>query len=190
MKELFRRVRLITPILLNFPIDKDQFVQRLQPHVAPAHLNPFGRLGTVFSLTAAPYTGVVTADSVRIKPRVSGNQAFLPIIQADLLPEQSGTRLEGELNGVSFFVIAPTLFYSAFLLFSLAVLVSKAGQMSFFAVVMLLFVLVFTGAFLIGLPYFMARRRMQQAAYELERDLFYFVERPPQAVQPTSSASG
>lgn len=180
MKNLFRRLRLITPISLKFPLSPDQFVQRLQPHVAPAYTNPFGRLGRIFSPTVAPYTGAVKADAIRMKPRAGDNWAFTPFFQATLLPETSGMRLEGELNGVSLFVIVPAIFCLLVVLFELFILFSRPAPIDLLTVIVLLLSLLVKGVMFIGLPYFLTRRSMQKTAYELERDLFYFVERPAQ----------
>ncbi|RSK24016.1 hypothetical protein [Hymenobacter metallilatus] len=181
MQGLFRKIRLITPLVLHFSIDKDQFIQRLQPHVAPPHINPFGRLGRIFSPEVAPYTGIINTDTVQMKPRAEENWAFAPSFRATLLPDPAGVRVEGELNGASLHVVAPALLYSAFILFVLTVFVSQTGKMTFLNVIMLLLAFLFQGAFLVGLPYFKTRRGMQKMANDLKRDLFYFVERPVQS---------
>ncbi|MDU0370337.1 hypothetical protein ACFPAF_08040 [Hymenobacter endophyticus] len=169
---------MITPLVLHFPIDKSQFVQRLQPHVAPPHTNPFGRLGRIFSPEVAPYAGVVTADTIRIKPRAAENLTFAPSFRATLSTEPSGVRVQGELNGVSLFVFAPALFYSAFVLLGLTSLVSQIGEISLLSISIMLFAFLLQGIFFVGLPYYKARRGMQKMVNDLERDLFYFVERP------------
>ncbi|MCA8829912.1 hypothetical protein [Hymenobacter pini] len=179
MKDLLRRVQLITPLVFDFPISKDEFLQRLKPHVAPPHINPFGRLGRIFSPTIAPYSGTIQPNFIRIKPRTDGNQAFLPTIEANLLQTESGVRLEGELNGASFFVLAPACFYLFFVLFALISLISRSKGLVNLSI--LLLIMSVQGIFFVGIPYFRARRSMQEVAYNLERDLYYFVERPAPA---------
>jgi len=180
MQDLFRRLRLITPITLEFPLSPDQFVQRLQPHVAPPYTNPFGRLGRIFSPAVAPYTGIVKATAIRIKARGDGSQIFLPLITATLTPVKAGVRLDGELNGVNFTLLAAAAFHSLFLIIGLFSLAFKnnPGRLSDFPILLLMLLL--PGVVFVGIPYVKARRSMQQTAYDLERDLFYFVERPAQ----------
>ncbi|SHK67848.1 hypothetical protein [Hymenobacter psychrotolerans] len=124
MKELLRRIRLITPFALELPVDTAQFLQRLQPHVAPPHLNPFGRLGRIFSPTVAPYCGVVRPEFIQLKPRPDGHQFYLPTFEGLALPTPAGTRLEGEINGVSRRFLFFALFYVVGMLFFLVTLIT------------------------------------------------------------------
>ncbi|WBO86429.1 hypothetical protein [Hymenobacter yonginensis] len=177
MKELLRRIRLITPFALEFPIEAAQFVERLQPHVAPPHLNPFGRLGRIFSPTVAPYSGVVRADYVLLKPRPDGNQLFFPAFNGTVLPTPAGTRLEGELNGASGMFLFPALFYLVFVLVALTSLLMRDDTTLVDALIMMAMILL-QGLLIVGIPYVIARRRMQKVAFELERNLFYFMQKP------------
>ena len=129
MKELLHRIQLITPFALEFPVATAQFVHR-QPHVAPPNLNPFGRLGSIFSPTVAPYSGVVRADFIRLKPRPNGNPFYLPTFEGIALPTQAGTRLEGELNGASGRFLFFALFYAVAMLILLVTLLSQDGGLS------------------------------------------------------------
>lgn len=178
MQDLLRQIRLITPFALEFQVEPTQFVERLQPHVAPPNLNPFGRLGRIFSPTVAPYSGVVRADYVHLKPRPDGNQLFFPTFNGTVLPTPAGTRLEGELNGASGTFLFPTYFYLAFLLFAFVSLLTRGKNTTLADVLIALSMLVFQGLFVVGIPYIIARRRMQRASFELERDLFYFIQKP------------
>ncbi|AII53517.1 hypothetical protein [Hymenobacter sp. APR13] len=183
MKELLRRIQLITPFALEFPVEPTQFVGRLQPHVAPPNLNPFGRLGRLFSPTVAPYSGVVRADYVQLKPRPGGNQLFFPAFNGTVLPTPAGTRLEGELNGASGTFLFPALFYLAFVLFAFVSLLTRSENTTLADVLIALSMLVFQGLIAVGIPYVIARRRLQRAAFELERDLFYFIQKPTTEVR-------
>ncbi|MBD2716163.1 hypothetical protein KBK19_14060 [Microvirga sp. STR05] len=183
MKQLLRRIRLIAPFALEFPVATDEFVQRLQPHVAPPHLNPFGRLGSIFSPFVAPYSGVVRPDLIRLKPRPDGNQFYLPHFEGLALPTQAGTRLEGELNGASGRFLFFAFFYVVALLFFLVTFITQDQRLPLVGGLILLAAVLLSGSFFVGWPYIMARRRMQRAAFELERDLFYFIQKPPTEVR-------
>ncbi|GAB2786761.1 hypothetical protein HNQ93_002824 [Hymenobacter luteus] len=178
MKRVLRRLRLITPFTLELPVGQEEFVQRLRQHVAPPNTNPFGRLGRIFSPTVAPYSGVVQRDYFRLKPRTEGNQAFIPSIEGHIVPLASGTRLEAELRGASGFFLFFALFYLVFWVFALTSLLMQGSDTTMSTIFFILFAMLLQGGFMVGIPYASARRHMQKAAYELERDLFYFVQRP------------
>ncbi|MBC6698610.1 hypothetical protein [Hymenobacter sp. BT190] len=178
MKELFRWVWLITPFALEFPVDAAQFVLRLQPHVAPPNLNPFGRLGRLFSPTIAPYNGIVQANYVRLKPLPDGNHLFFPAFEGAVLSIQAGTRLEGELNGASGMLLFPAFFYLAFVLFAFVSLLVRDESTTLADALITMAMLLFQGLLVVGIPYIIARRRLQKTAFELERNLFYFIQKP------------
>ncbi|MET4105134.1 hypothetical protein [Hymenobacter sp. UYP22] len=180
MKELLRRVRLITPIVLELPVDKDLFIQRLKSHVAPPHINPASWLGRIFSPTVAPYTGVVEADFVRLKPRAPGNRA-LATMEATVSPVKAGVRLTGELNGISTYLAFSVAVCVGSSLLMLVFMALLGSELTFATLLASLCMLLMNGIVFIGIPYTRARRQMQQTAYELERDLFYFVQRPEPA---------
>lgn len=178
MKELLRRIQLITPFTLEFPVNTAQFVRFLQPHVAPPDLNPFGRLSGLFSPTIAPYSGVVRPDLIQLKPRPDGNPSYLPTFEGLALPTPAGTRLVGELNGASTRIVFFALFYAVVMLFFLVILITKDQNWSLPGALVFLASVLLSGFFFVGLPYILARRGMQKAAFELERNLFYFIQQP------------
>ncbi|MBX0289237.1 hypothetical protein K3G63_02245 [Hymenobacter sp. HSC-4F20] len=57
MKQLLRRLHLITPFTLELPVAPDELLPRLRQHVAPPGMNPFGRRGRLFSLPWHPTRG-------------------------------------------------------------------------------------------------------------------------------------
>lgn len=65
-------------------------------------------------------------------------------------------------------------------------MVFQDGPWHLSSFLILLSMLLLQGALFLGIPYVRVRRSMQQTAYELERDLFYFVQRSEQA-QPTNA---
>lgn len=181
MKQLLRRLHLITPFTLELPIGREEFVRRLQQHVAPPNTNPFGWLSRLFSSTVAPYTGVVEADFFRLKPRIESNQAFTFSMEGRIVASPAGTRLEAEVNGASGLLLAFALFYALFPLIGLVSLATQGRGTTLSDVLFFLLVFLLQGGLVLGIPYILVRRRMQKAAYELERDLFYFVQRPERA---------
>ena len=175
MENILSRLRLITPFVLNFPISKDNLIKRLQPHVAPTDLNPFGRLGKIFNPTIAPYTGTIEPDSFRLKPRTE-NIFGSATIKGQLISTESGTQLEGEIHGASGIFIFFSLFYLIFSCMSLLAIVKQIIMGEFAGAIFFLFFSLIQGLFFIGLPYRKIRINMQNTAHNLERDIHYFIQ--------------
>lgn len=188
MKDILRRLHLITSFEIELPLEKEEIVHRLQTHIAPPDINPFGRLGRIFNPSVAPYIGVIQADSFRLRPRISvsgfeGPFAFIgiPTFEGQFISLESGTILVIEVDGVSFTQLLPvvgSLSFTCFVLTGFIYSVFSGKWIGLEATLFILTALVLIIYFFVRYPYIKARRNMQDAIQNLKHDIFHFTQRP------------
>lgn len=174
MKELLKRLKLVDYLYTTLPINKTDFINRLQQITDIGNTGMFSDTFDVFSSSKNEFKGQVDLNGFKLKRRrrlFDTNMNFA--VASGTFAENKGQLIiEAEVNGFKhffiFFYIFLIIIYSVFIFGFLG----TKNKENFVAIP---FILVHA-TFMFVLPYFMMRRSVARLKYELEREFFYLTK--------------
>lgn len=157
-------------------MQKSEFVRRLRNNVDEGSTDFIADSFDVFSSSKNEYKGHVGYESFKIKRRRRFFDMNINFALAEGTYQQKDNVLiiQTEIHGFSGmmipFYIFVIIFYSIFIVsFALAETVdSEISTIPF---------ILFHGAFMMGIPYFIMRRSMKRMKHELEREFYYMTKK-------------
>lgn len=175
MNEYIKRLKLIDHISIELNIHKNDFVDKLKLHVDQRDIGWFSDSFDAFSSSENVYKGYVGYDGFKIKKRRRFFDINMNIAVAEGRYRQTNDKLivDTEINGfnsilIPFFVLIPIIY-----LFAIIFVISIGSFKNHVFLIAIPFIIIH-GIIMVGLPYLLARRSVQNLKRELERE-FYFI---------------
>ncbi len=174
MKEFLRKIGLLDTLSVNLNIDRREFTNALRSSVEEGSIGPFSEIGDVFSRSKKEYKGHVGLESFRIarRRRLFEMNSVRAVAMGKFHQNDDVLSVETEISGfthwMTFFLVIILLFYV-----TSAVTIFSSNEQSDDILGFVLPALLVHGLFMIGIPYFLARRSVKRLKYDLERELYY-----------------
>lgn len=176
MDALLERLKLVDYLTMELPIGKNTFVQRLKMNVDPDDNRTFFPAFEACSSSTNEYKGTVTSDSFKIRRRIRLFE-FAPnlvVAKGNFRQNDNSLVIESRIKGLPNYFIYLWGFLIVLYVFFLVVGISSDsfGDMKWFVPIFL----AIHAVFMLGIPYFLARRAVSRMKYELEREFYYMTK--------------
>ena len=174
MKEFLKKIGLIDRLSINLNIDKREFGHALKDNVEEGNIGWFSDFWDAFWPGKKEYKGHVGFDSFEIKRK----RRFFEIntmnatVKGRYRQDNDELVVDAEINGFTdrmvLFLIVAISFY-----FFFAGIIIFSGEPPGEVLPILFPALFIHFLFMLGIPYFMARRSVKRLKYDLERELYF-----------------
>lgn len=172
MNEFIKKIGLLGNLRMELPIDRTDFVKTLKGNVDPAQSDFFD----VFSSSKNVYKGGVTNESFAIRRRRRLFDMNMNWAKSTGKISQTNDKLILDIEINSFhFMIIPFVFV-AVLIYSIAIVSILTVDMGGTEASWALPFLFIHAAFMFGIPYFILRRSLRLARYDIERDIYFMMK--------------
>jgi hypothetical protein len=171
MKQFFKKLGLTTELQFEMKVSKSDFVNTLMANIDAEQLD----IQDVFSGSQNIYKGKIAYDRFELRrrhrmfdPTMNWARLYGTFVQKDEKLIVEVEIVAGHYMMIPFFILLP-IGYGIILISMLTNDVAGEG-----AAWGLPFLLIH-GAFMMGIPYFMMKRSLRTAAYNIERDIFFLM---------------
>ena len=173
MREFLRKIKLIDNFTTTLQISKPDFITRLSRITDIGSTNMFLDPLEAFSSSKCEFKGEIDRNGFKLrrrrKPFVRSNS--IAIATGKMKEENGQLTIQTEIYGFNNFMY---FFYGFLLLFYIVFFV---GFLSSDQIPIFIFpFLIFHGALMTLIPYFVMRSSVKKMKYELERDFFYLTK--------------
>ncbi|MTH15790.1 hypothetical protein [Flavobacterium sp. LC2016-01] len=171
MDTFLRKIQLIKDISIQLPVSKTDFIQKFRTNVDESDLSfvPF----EVFRSSTSEYKGNIDGSAFELKKRrrlFDTNYSFATVT-GSLIDRNDKLIIDAEILGFKKRMIFFFAFIVLIYLIAFTGMMLGSDEIPFFVLPFLLIHM----SLMLGIPYFVIRRSVNRMAYDLERDFHYWV---------------
>jgi hypothetical protein len=177
MKTLLKKLRLIDDLTIEIPMERSDFVKKLQQNVDPDDTGVFFSFFDIFASGKNEYKGSIGYDAFKLRRRRRIFDVAMSSARAHgTLQQRDGSVwIEGEINAFHSMVIPYYIIAIALYLFVIG-FVAFDAQIGIEFILIIPFVIIHA-ALMLGIPILAMRNGAKRLKYDLERE-FYFMTKP------------
>ena len=180
MEKLLRKLKLKDDFRITIPIMKSDFINKLRRNMDEGTTSSLFPIAEVFSSSKNNYIGSISGNEFELRKRLRffDTNKGRAIARGTMSQDGENLHIDISANGFQksfiFYFILITIFYTFFIgMMGFSLLQGSDG------LAIPLFIIPFLllhGAFMYGIPIFIARRNVKNIKNELEKDFFYFTK--------------
>ncbi|MDQ8012202.1 MAG: hypothetical protein REI96_07130 [Flavobacterium nitrogenifigens] len=172
MTDFLRKIHLVKDISIQLPVSKIDFIQKFSNNVDESDLyfSPF----EIFESSNNEYKGFLLDNYFEIRKRrkfFDANYSFAKV-SGTFTENNNQIHIDAEINGLQHRMIL--LFAVIFIFYSIFIINAFLSADSKAPFIILPIILVHM-SLMFGIPYFVIRRTVNRASYDIERDFHYWV---------------
>ena len=173
MNDFLRKIKLIDSFDIELPMSKNEFITKLKNQVEPGNTGVFSGVFEVFFSSKKDYIGEVNHSDFKIRRRrrffeMNKTKA---VASGNIKEEFDSIKIATEITGYSNVLLIFLGFILIFYLFFIPVVIVNDDIPLFILIFILLH-----GLLMVGIPYFMIRKGVENMKRGIERDFFYFTK--------------
>lgn len=179
MTNLLQKLKLIETIQFQLNTSKEEFIKSFKNNVDESDLGFSDSFFEALTSSKNEYKGTIDRHSFKIRRRrkfFDTNRNMFALAQGEFSEKESQLDLKIEIIGfhksMKFFYGFILVFYVIFLL---GFIFSFSTNEDSIPLIVLPFLLLHA-VFMMGIPYFLMRRSVQNMKYELERDFHFWIK--------------